>query len=268
MESDIEIFSEADASMQKLRIFGIDDREDENGRRRIKDVEVYVPIVCGSIAFYLGKKATEYRTHKWTVYVRGATNEDLGVVIKRVIFHLHPSFKNPTRVVDSPPFALSECGWGEFKIDITVILHTDVCEKKLELSHVLKLNPENEYGPIPKSIKIPVVAESYNEIVFPDPFESFLARVHNHPAVHISNLPDGFNLPPPGVADTYHLMEKGDTKDHPLSQWFLKFSEVEELFKLTAARKKVQAHIAKLKRQLIMVDGQPEGLQPSSGYEC
>lgn len=34
-------------------------------------------------------------------------------------------------------------------------------------------------------------------------------------------------------------MEKGDTKDHPLSQWFLKFSEVEELFKLTAARKKV-----------------------------
>jgi YEATS domain-containing protein 4 len=59
MESDIEILSEADASMRKLRIFGIDDREDENGRRRIKDVEVYVPIVCGSIAFYLGKKATE-----------------------------------------------------------------------------------------------------------------------------------------------------------------------------------------------------------------
>jgi len=29
MESDIEILSEADASMRKLRIFGIDDREDE-----------------------------------------------------------------------------------------------------------------------------------------------------------------------------------------------------------------------------------------------
>lgn len=64
---------------------------------------------------------------------------------------------------------------------------------------MLKLNPENEYGPTPKSTKIPVVAEFYNEIVFPDPFESFLARVHNHPAVLISKLPDGFNMPPPGA---------------------------------------------------------------------
>lgn len=55
------------------------------------------------------------------------------MVIKKVIFELHPSFKNPTRVVDSPPFTLSECGWGEFKIDITIFLHNDVCEKKLEL---------------------------------------------------------------------------------------------------------------------------------------
>ncbi|XP_010467598.1 PREDICTED: transcription initiation factor TFIID subunit 14-like isoform X2 [Camelina sativa] len=252
MESDMEVMSETDASPpQKLRMFGmgrtIDDREDESVRRRIRDVEVYLPIVCGSVAFFLGKRATEYRTHKWTVYVRGATNEDLGVVIKRVIFHLHPSFKNPTRVVDSPPFALTECGWGEFKIDITVFLHTDVCEKKLDLSHVLKLNPENEYGSVPKSIKIPVVAESYNEIVFPDPFESFLTRVYNHPAVHISNLPDGFNLRPTGVADTYHQLRNGDTKDHPLSQWFWTFSEADELFQLTAARQKLQFPLLKLK---------------------
>lgn len=81
------------------------------------------------------------------------------------------------------------------------MVYTDILGsiELLSRSHVLKLNPENEYGPIPKSIKIPVVAESYNEIVFPDPFESFLARVQNHPAVHISNLPDGFNLPPPGA---------------------------------------------------------------------
>lgn len=64
---------------------------------------------------------------------------------------------------------------------------------------MLKLNPENHYGAIPKSTKIPVVAESYNEIVLPDPFESFLARVHNHPAVHISKLTEGFNLFPPGA---------------------------------------------------------------------
>ncbi|ESQ50662.1 hypothetical protein EUTSA_v10022830mg [Eutrema salsugineum] len=236
----------------------IDDREDKNWRRRVKDVEVSVPIVCGSIAFFRGKRAQEYRTHNWTVYVRGATNEDLGVVIKKVIFHLHPSFKNPIRVVDSPPFTLSECGWGEFKIDITIFLHTDVCEKKLDLSHMLKLNPEIYSGP--QNPNVPVVAEFYNEIVFPSPFESFLARAHNHPAVHISKLPDGFNLPPPGLAETFYEMRKGDTKNHPLSQWFLKFSEADELLKLTAVRHKVQADIAELKRQLIVVDGQPEEL--------
>ncbi|CAH8338786.1 unnamed protein product [Eruca vesicaria subsp. sativa] len=196
-----------------------------------------------------------YLTHNWTVYVRGATNEDLGVVVKKVIFKLHPSFKTPTRVVDSPPFTLSECGWGEFKIDITIFFHADACDRKLQLSHLLKLNPDIYTGP--QSPNVPVVTESYNEILFPDPLHSFLSRVYNHPAVHVSKLPLGFNLPPPGVAD-YNKIKKGHTKDHPLSPWFLKFSDADELFKLTATRHKVQADIAELKRQLLMVDAKPE----------
>lgn len=79
------------------------------------------------------------QSHKWTVYVRGATNEDLGVVIKRVVFQLHPSFNNPTRVVESPPFELSECGWGEFEIAITLFFHSDVCDKQLDL-YVIVVN--------------------------------------------------------------------------------------------------------------------------------
>lgn len=73
------------------------------------------------------------QSHKWTVYVRGATNEDLGAVIKRVVFQLHPSFNNPTRVVESPPFELSECGWGEFEIAISLFFHSDVCDKQVDL---------------------------------------------------------------------------------------------------------------------------------------
>lgn len=73
------------------------------------------------------------QSHKWTVYVRGATNEDLGVVIKRVVFQLHPSFNNPVRVVEAPPFELSECGWGEFEIGISLFFQSDVCEKQLDL---------------------------------------------------------------------------------------------------------------------------------------
>lgn len=33
---------------------------------------------------------------------------------------------------------------------------------------------------------------------------------------------------------------KGDTKDHYLSQWFMNFSEADELLKLAAARQQVR----------------------------
>ncbi|XP_010548291.1 PREDICTED: transcription initiation factor TFIID subunit 14 [Tarenaya hassleriana] len=266
MES--ETRSDAAMSTQKLQSMveigrTNDDIEDKTGKRRVRDVEICVPIVCGSIAFHLGRKATETQSHKWTVYVRGATNENLGVVIKRVIFQLHPSFNNPTRVVESPPFELSECGWGEFEIGITLFFHDNACEKQLNLLHNLKLYAEYESGP--QSTKRPVVVESYNEIVFPNPFEDFLTHVHNHPAVFVSKLPDGLILPS-AVTEIYNLRDKGDTKAHPLNQWFMSFSEADELLKLAAARQQVQAHITKLKRQLSIVDVLPQGLVLSSGY--
>lgn len=65
--------------------------------------------------------------------MRSSTNEDLGVVIKRAVFQLHSSFNNPTRVVEGPPFELSESGWGEFEIVITLHFHSDITEKPLHL---------------------------------------------------------------------------------------------------------------------------------------
>ncbi|GMJ04857.1 hypothetical protein HRI_004154900 [Hibiscus trionum] len=56
--------------------------------KRVKDIELCVPIVNGTIAFYLGK-ASKSQSQKWTVYVRGAANEVLGAVIKHVVFQLH-----------------------------------------------------------------------------------------------------------------------------------------------------------------------------------
>ncbi|KAK4479917.1 hypothetical protein RD792_017897 [Penstemon davidsonii] len=192
--------------------------------------------------------AIRTQSHKWTVYVRGATNEDLGVVIKRAVFQLHPSFNNHIRVVESPPFEVSECGWGEFEIGISLIFHNDVCEKQLNLYHHLKLYSEDDSGP--QSIKKPVVVETYNEIVFPDPSEDFYARAQKHPAVIVPSLPVSFNVPFDNLIE-----KKGDTKDHPLNQWFINFSEADELSKLSAARQQVQAHIIKLRRQLSIVDG-------------
>ncbi|MED6181413.1 hypothetical protein PIB30_019128 [Stylosanthes scabra] len=224
-----------------------DDADKKNANKRLKEVEICVPIVYGTTAFYLGRKA------------------NLGVVIRRVVFQLHPSFNNPTRVVESPPFELSECGWGEFEIAITLHFHSDVCDKQLDLYHPLKLYPEEESGP--QSTKKPVVVESYDEIVFPEPSEAFIARVQNHPAVVVPRLPAGLNLPSPVPIETGNEKERGDTKDHPLSQWFLNFSEADELLKLAAARQQVQAHIVKLRRQLSLVEGMPQLSKPPSTYE-
>ncbi|KAJ1257857.1 hypothetical protein BS78_10G028400 [Paspalum vaginatum] len=184
-----------------------------------KDVEISFPIVYGTISFWLGKKAS-----------------DVTQVFK-------------TRQ------ELSESGWGEFEIAITLYFHSDVCEKRLDLFHQLKLYPEEEAGP--QSTKKPVVVETYDEIVFPKPIEAFFQRVQNHPAANVPRLPPGITIPPPGPMEIVPYEKKrGDTKDHPLSQWFSNFSEADELLKLAAARQ--QAHIAKLRRQLTMIEGMPQ----------
>lgn len=230
-----------------------DDNEKMSIVKKLKDTELCVPIVYGNVAFWLGKKASEYQSHKWTVYVRGGANEDLGVVIKRAVFQLHSSFNNPTRIVDTAPFELSESGWGEFEIAITLHFHSDVCDKPLHLYHHLKLYPvDDSAGPL--STKKPVVVESYDEIVISEPSETLLARVQNHRAVIMPRLPVDFTLPPVPNEDPDNK-SKGDTMDHPLVQWFTNFSEADELLKLAAARQQVQEHIATLRRQLSLVEG-------------
>ncbi|WJZ83310.1 hypothetical protein VitviT2T_003002 [Vitis vinifera] len=249
-------------SQRSKMVKSTEDGEKKNLNKRLKDVEISVPIVYGNIAFWLGKKASEYQSHKWTVYVRSPTNEDLGVVIKRAVFQLHSSFNNPTRVVESPPFELSEAGWGEFEIAITLYFQSDVCDKPLNLYHHLKLYPEDESGPM--SAKKPVVVESYDEIVFSEPSEGFFARVQNHPAVIVPRLPAGFSLPPPVPLEDVNEKKRFDSKDNPLNQWFKNFSEADELLQLAAARQQVQAHIAKLRRQISVIDGQHQQLKPTS----
>lgn len=239
---------------------GIEDEDSKNSPKKIKDLEVCVPIAYGTMSFWLGKKATETQSHMWTVCVRGATNEDISVVIKKVVFQLHPSFSNSRRVIESPPFELTERGWGEFEIAISIFFHEDVSDKQLDLFHHLKLYSEVEQGPL--STKKPVIVESYDEIVFPNPSEKFLARVQNHPSVIMPRVPATLNLPTSNV--NVELKKRGDTKDHPLGQWFTRFSEADELLKLAEARQQVQNHILKLRRRLSMLEGS-ESLKPNLG---
>ncbi|KAE8708244.1 Transcription initiation factor TFIID subunit 14b [Hibiscus syriacus] len=102
---------------------------------------------------------------------------------------------------------------------------------------------------------------SYSQVVFTEPSESFLACVQNHPPVTFPRLPAGFTLPPPVTQDE-SKRKIGDSKDHPLSHWFLNFSETDELLQLAAARQQVQTHIAKIRRQISLTDGQNQPFKP------
>jgi len=90
------------------------------GSRRLRGVEFRLPLVVGTVAKFLGKQAEEFASHEWTVYVRGANNEDLSHIVKRAVFDLHSTFTPPSRSLDAAPYEVQERGWGEFDIGITV----------------------------------------------------------------------------------------------------------------------------------------------------
>jgi len=93
----------------------------ESPNSRLASTTACLPIVYGSVAFYLGKKADEFSTHKWSLYLRGPNDEDISLSIAKVIFQLHPSFSQPVRELVSPPFEVTERGWGEFEAQIRII---------------------------------------------------------------------------------------------------------------------------------------------------
>ena len=64
---------------------------------RVRGTCITIPIVHGSHAIYLGKKGTETKSHKWTLYLRPKENVDLSHFIKEVEFVLHESFSPQRR---------------------------------------------------------------------------------------------------------------------------------------------------------------------------
>jgi YEATS domain-containing protein 4 len=134
------------------------------------------PIVYGSIAFYLGKKAEEFISHRWCVYVRGVHNEDISYFIKEVTFTLHPSFTDNVRKVSKFPFEVYECGWGEFDIKIMIYFHEESL-KPVEIIHSLKLYPTQSHAAL--SAKKPVISENYEEIIFVNPKKHFLETLNS-----------------------------------------------------------------------------------------
>lgn len=118
----------------------------------------------GNVSVWQGPNAPETKAFKWTTFVRDAYKEDFSF-IKKVVFTLHPSFHNPIQTIESPPFEITEYGWGEFEIKITIYF-VDPLERPLELLHLLKLFHDDG-----KLRVEPVISQYYDEIVFLSPRE-------------------------------------------------------------------------------------------------
>lgn len=143
-------------------------------KRRLSNVTVACPIVYGNFSQSLGKKADETATHRWTLFIRGPSDEDLSTFVSKIAFSLHPSFAHPIREIFSAPFEISENGWGEFEAGIRIFFR-DPDEQPLDITHTIKLyhGDKSQQGHNPKSTVQPVMSEFYDEIIFTDPTPEF-----------------------------------------------------------------------------------------------
>ena len=122
-----------------------------SGNDRLANTTACLPIVYGSVAFFLGKKADEYHTHKWTLYLRSPNQtkdnkndknqEDLSLCVAKVVFQLHTSFAQPVRELVEPPFEVTERGWGEFEAQIRIVWKDPAEKPTIVSSRVLLFAP-------------------------------------------------------------------------------------------------------------------------------
>ncbi|KAI0092139.1 yeats family protein [Irpex rosettiformis] len=237
-------------------------------RVRVRGVSIYRPIIYGNTAVVLTPKEREVlptpdHTHRWTVAVRSAASapdsenvggaDDLSYFIKRVTFKLHDTYANPNRNVDKAPFEVSETGWGEFEVQIRINFVAESGEKAITFYHHLKLHPWTQIingepeqpPPLEIAAKIgPVHSWQYDEVVFNDPFQTFLNILTAHPP---TPLPKAKRRPIPYHTSNPASLEasKGGTPE------FTHEMEKEEAERLETARKKIISEQEKWRNILI-----------------
>lgn len=191
------------------------------------------PIVYGTAAFWLGKKAEESKSHRWTCFLRSnRPDEDLGLFVRKVVFTLHPSFNPPTRTVERAPFEVTELGWGEF--DIAAQVHfIDPTESPVDLLIPLRLYPESGEQLVPKRA---VLAERYDELVFVNPSDMLAQRLAQA------------EKPGPGWSA------------HPLAEHWAVYDTAREAQALRALREKVGRQLEEAQRRKAELEVQVKGL--------
>lgn len=173
-------------------------------KRRLENSTFTCPVVYGSISHWMGRKADEHATHRWTLFVRGPNDEDLSCFVSKIIFSLHPSFAVPIREILRPPFEVTEMGWGEFEAGIRIFFK-DPDEKPVDILHPIKLYPGSG---LQQSMKKPVMHEFYDEIVFTNPSEDFASCLLQY------NSPSSGDRPLSHLAEFYTIFDEESDLQH------------------------------------------------------
>ncbi|EEB08926.1 YEATS family histone acetyltransferase subunit Yaf9 [Schizosaccharomyces japonicus yFS275] len=145
------------------------------GIHRISKCQISRPIIVGNDAKPLTEEekqnAPKDHTHHWRIFVEGVDGEDISPWIRKVVFKLHDTYHNSTRIIEEPPFEVNETGWGEFDIMIRVFFPPEAHEKPITFFHRLKLHAYLTTGDTVTPLNEYVKSEQYEEVVFNEPTE-------------------------------------------------------------------------------------------------
>ncbi|KAI2642548.1 yeats family-domain-containing protein [Xylaria nigripes] len=272
--------------------------------KRVKGVQVFRPFIYGTTARPFND--TDHprpagvpldHTHSWQVFVKGVEDTDIFYWLRRVQFKLHESIANHLRTVDAETiikenealassksnkkpqnaFVVNETGWGEFEITIKLYYDGKSGEKPQTLYHHLRLHPYGRTEAEKEAMRVggEVVAWTYEEQVFNEPFEEFYkiltsgARDKGTPAPGTGGKGKGKGKST--YASIGSSME-GEVKERsamiPLTtrpgQPFSRETEAVELKRLREAEEKVHQMIIEMNKTVKAKEGELVALKASN----
>lgn len=171
--------------------------------------------------------------------------------MKKVQFKLHETYTNSLRTIESPPFEVTETGWGEFEVQIKLHFVPEAYEKPQTLWHGLKLHPYGKDAEAQRDRRDSVVSQNYEEVIFNEPVEPLYDILTSGPPPALGPRGKGGK-----GSKQASLMKKtgersaeipyADSLTNPYSQK----TEGAELDRLTEARKTVDAMVLEERAKL------------------
>ena len=162
-------------------------------------------------------------------------------------FKLHETYANSLRTIESPPFEVTETGWGEFEVQIKLYFVPEAAEKPQTLWHFLKLHPWGPDAEAMREKRTPVTIQSYEEVIFNEPTEQLYE-------IMTTTGPPQKGKGKVGKAGAQGQKKTERTAELPFAESegnpYSQKSEMAELDRLKEARKKVEKMIVEERAKL------------------